>query len=103
MTGVCESINPQKERAQLHILTPVVRSATLRSPPWGCQLAGMLAVYLPMQILPIVGGSATGSAVDETHPEECLLTGSPRWLRGHGYCAIPPSPIENNQLKPTSP
>ena len=61
----------------------------------------MLAVYLPMQILPIVGGSATGSAVDETHPEECLLTGSPRWLRGHGYGAMPPA--RSKSMNPEGP
>ena len=62
----------------------------------GCQLAGGLAVYPPPSTPPIVEGCEEGSAVDETHPEESLLTGPPRWLRGHGYCAIPPSPITVN-------
>ena len=29
--------------------------------------------------------------MDETHPEEDLLTGPPRWLRGHSYGAMPPA------------
>ena len=39
--------------------------------------------------------------MDETHPEDPLLTEDPRWLRGHSYGAMPPA--RSSQLNPKGP